>query len=134
MTDLLAGRIHLLFLPLGSALPQIEAGKLRAIGVTTPNRDENAPAIPAIGEQLPEYSLSSWQALMVTGGTPSDIVDQLNSVVQEIISRPDVLARFRKLHLSRRAPASAEANKAFILSEFNKWKGVLQDVGLAKQQ
>jgi tripartite-type tricarboxylate transporter receptor subunit TctC len=132
MTDLLSGRIHLLFLPLGSALPHIESGKVRPIGVSTPARDIGAPDIPSISEGLPGYSFPTWQALMITGGTPNDIIEKLNKDVTEMTAQPDVLARFKQLHLTRRPPASAAEDKAFILSEVSKWGKVLRSIGLSK--
>ncbi|MEA2975143.1 MAG: hypothetical protein QOF19_663 [Alphaproteobacteria bacterium] len=132
MTDLLSGRIHLLFLPLGSALPHIESGKVRPIGVSTPARDIGAPDIPSISEGLPGYSFPTWQALMITGGTPNDIIEKLNKDVTEMTAQPEVLARFKQLHLTRRPPASAAEDKAFILSEVSKWGKVLRSIGLSK--
>jgi tripartite-type tricarboxylate transporter receptor subunit TctC len=132
MTDLLSGRIHLLFLPLGSALPHINSGKVRPIGVSTPMRDPGAPDIPSISEGLPRYSFPTWQALMITGGTPNDIIERLNKDVDEMTSQPEVLASFKQLHLTRRPPVSAAEDKAFILSEFGKWGKILRSIGLAK--
>jgi tripartite-type tricarboxylate transporter receptor subunit TctC len=134
MTDLLAGRIHLLFLPLGSALPHIAAGKVRAIGVSSPQRDPHAPDIPSLSEGLPGYSIVTWQALMITGGTPQTIIDLLNRQVQDIIATPDILTRFRQLHLTRRPPSNAKADKDFILAEFKKWQVILRNVGLVKDR
>lgn len=132
MTDLLSDRIHLLALPLGSALPHINSGKVRAIGVSMSTRDPGAPDIPSISEGVPGYSLPTWQALMITGGTPNEIVEKLNKDVREMAADPEVLASFKRLRLTARPPASAAEDKAFILSEFTKWRKILHSVGLAK--
>jgi tripartite-type tricarboxylate transporter receptor subunit TctC len=131
MTDLLTGRIHLLFLPLGSALPHISTGKVRAIGVSGPQRDTDAPEIPSISEGLPGYSVVTWQALMITGGTPDEVIGKINKDVHEVTAKPDVLERFKELHLSPRKPVSPDTDKEFILSEFKKWQPILRDTGLA---
>lgn len=132
MADLLTGRIHLLFLPLGSALPHITTGKIRAIGVSGPQRDSEAPEIPSISEGLPGYSVVSWQALMITGGTPDEIIGKINRDVHEVTAKPDVLEKFKELYLARRKPVSPDVDKEFILSEFRKWQPILRDTGLAK--
>jgi tripartite-type tricarboxylate transporter receptor subunit TctC len=131
-TDLLTNRIQLLFIPLGSALPHIKSGKLRALGVSTSTRDPGAPEIPSISEELPGYSLPTWQALMITGGTPPEIIDRLNKDVNEVTMEPEAVASFKRLHLRRRPAVNAAEDKAFILSEFAKWKKVFSDVGLIK--
>jgi tripartite-type tricarboxylate transporter receptor subunit TctC len=132
MTDLLTGRIHLLFLPLGSALPHINTGKIRAIGVSDPQRVSDAPEIPSISEGLPGYSVVSWQALMITGGTPEAIIDKINQDVHEITARPEVLEQFKKLHLARSKPVRPDVDKGFILSEFRKWKSFFNEIGLGR--
>jgi tripartite-type tricarboxylate transporter receptor subunit TctC len=132
MTDLVSGRIQLLFLPLGSALPHIADGKVRAIGVSSPARDSAAPDIPSLSEGLPGYSLSTWQALMITAGTPGPIIEKLNADVHEVTAKADILAKFKRLHLTRRAPATPAGDKAFVLSEFEKWQAVLRQIGQAK--
>jgi tripartite-type tricarboxylate transporter receptor subunit TctC len=131
MTDLLTGRIHLLFLPLGSALPHINAGKIRSVGVSTAKRDPAAPDIPSISEGLPGYSFPTWQTLMVTGGTPDALIEQLHRDVSEITARPETIEKFKSLHLIRRPDSSPAKDKEFILSEFRKWKIVLEQIGLA---
>lgn len=132
--DLLSGRIHLMFLPLGSALQQIKAGKVRAIGVSSAKRDTYAPEIPAIAEGLPGFVVVTWQSLMITGGTPKSIIDSLNKKVNEITARPETLERFKKLHLMRRPAATPAQDKEFVLSEFRKWKAVLDQVGLSNSR
>jgi tripartite-type tricarboxylate transporter receptor subunit TctC len=132
LTDLLSGRIQLQAMPLGRALPHINTGKLRALGVTGPTRDSATPNIPSIGETLPGYSVPTWQSLMITAGTPEKIIDQLNNDVHDITAKPDVLKSFKRLHLRRRPPVSAAKDKAFILSEFKKWQTFLREIGLAK--
>jgi tripartite-type tricarboxylate transporter receptor subunit TctC len=130
LMDLLSDRIDLLFLPLGSALPYIAAANVRPIGVSSPARDPAATSIPAISEGLPGYDLTTWEALMITGGTPGNVIDKLNGLVHQITGMPDVLTNFRRFYLTRRPPVSAAVDKAFILSEFQKWKAVFVGIGL----
>jgi tripartite-type tricarboxylate transporter receptor subunit TctC len=131
LTDLLADRIDLLFLPLGSALPYITAGKVKPIGVSGLARDPAASDIPSISEVLAGYNLTTWQALMITGGTPEPVIDKLNGLVHQITAMPDVIAEFRRLYLVQRPPVSAAADKAFVLSEFRKWRTIFREIGLA---
>ena len=132
MTDLLTGRIRLLFLPLGSALPHAHQG-----GKSPSDRRVDGQA----GSGLPGNSVdqrgtarifvSTWQTLMITGGTPDAIIEQLHKDVSEITARPETIEKFKGLHLVRRPDSSPAKDKEFILSEFRKWKLVLEQIGLA---
>jgi tripartite-type tricarboxylate transporter receptor subunit TctC len=75
--DLSSGRVSLIFEPIGTMLPHIRSGKLKALGVTTSKRSPVAPEIPAIAETLPGFNTSSWYGLLVPAGTPPDVVGKI---------------------------------------------------------
>jgi tripartite-type tricarboxylate transporter receptor subunit TctC len=94
MTDLVAGRISMIFIDLPPALPQLKAGKLRALGLTSAKRSPVLPDVAPIAELgLPGYDLLAWYGLVVPSGTHKDIIDKIYQDVTAIVNTPDVRAR-----------------------------------------
>ncbi len=95
MTDLLGGQIQFMLSSAPAAIPQIKAGKLRALAVTTAKRAVGMPELPAIGEQVPGFEYLSWYGMWTAAGTPIAIVSQLNQALARILKRTDVQERLR---------------------------------------
>ena len=130
MTDLISGRIQYAFENVGPSLPQIESGKLNGIAVTATKRASFAPQIPAMGEYgLNEYELVVWYALFAPKGTPSAIINKVNTVVNEILYTPEMqgLARQAGLEVS---PESASEMKKYQQSEIQNWKNLVEMTGV----
>jgi tripartite-type tricarboxylate transporter receptor subunit TctC len=97
-TDLITGRVQIMLDTTSSAMPQIKAGKLRALAVTTPKRSAELPNVPTLAEAgFPGFEMSTWYAMLVTGGTPKAIVDRLAAELDRVLKMPDVQARLRGL-------------------------------------
>lgn len=88
VTDLLAGAIDFMFLPINEAMPQIKGGGLRALAVTTEKRSDLLPDVPSIREATGETTMDmgAWQGLMVPKGTPADIVNKLQGALQKTLA------------------------------------------------
>jgi len=98
MNDVIGGAITMSFIQLSTALPQMKAGKLRALGVASPQRSPVLPELPTVAEQgLPGFEAVSWYALMAPAGTPRDIVDKLSIEVNRILKLADVRSRLEAL-------------------------------------
>jgi tripartite-type tricarboxylate transporter receptor subunit TctC len=96
--DLLAGRVHLMFDNLASALPNIRAGKLRALAVTTVKRSAFLPEVPTLDESgLKGFDLTTWWGLMAPAKTPDVVVERLAIEIQQAIAMPDVQERMRAM-------------------------------------
>jgi tripartite-type tricarboxylate transporter receptor subunit TctC len=96
--DLITGRVQIMLDTTSSAMPQIKAGKLRPLAVTTPKRSAELPDVPTLAEAgFPGFEMTTWYGLLVTGGTPKPIVDRLAAELQRILRMPDVQARLRGL-------------------------------------
>jgi tripartite-type tricarboxylate transporter receptor subunit TctC len=96
--DLITGRVQIMLDTTSSAMPQIKAGKLRPLAVTTPRRSAELPSVPTLAEAgYPGFEMSTWYGLFVTGGTPKPIVDRLAAELDQILKLPDVQARLRGL-------------------------------------
>jgi len=97
-TDLITGRVQMMLDTTSSAMPQIKAGKLRPLAVTTPKRSAELPNVPTLAEAgFPGFEMSTWYAMLVTGGTPKAIVDRLAAELDRVLKMPDVQARLRAL-------------------------------------
>jgi len=94
LTDVISGNTALMVAPLGSALPQIEEGRLRAFAIMGPRRSPRAPAIPTIAEQgMPSLDFTLWYAMWAPKGLPDAEADRLNAAVQTISREPEIRAR-----------------------------------------
>jgi tripartite-type tricarboxylate transporter receptor subunit TctC len=94
MNDLLGGQVSFMFLSMSSALKQVQAGKLRALGVASPQRSSAAPDLPTVAEQgLPGFEALSWYALMAPAGTPAEVVDKIAGDAARALRAPDVRER-----------------------------------------
>jgi len=100
ITDLIAGHIELSFSDMVPAVPQVRAGKLRALGVMTPQRSPALPDVPTMAEAGLKYDFpQQWWALAAPRGTPAAIVERLNAAMGEMVKRADVRERFTELGL-----------------------------------
>ena len=94
MTDLLSGEVQLMFGTVVALVPQIQAGKLRPLAVTSRSRSALLPDVPTMAESgLPEYEAGSWYGIMAPAGTPPEIIDRLHGTIVKALAQPDVAKR-----------------------------------------
>lgn len=129
LTDLLAGQVQLMFSTMPPSLPQVRAGKLKAIAVTSAKRSLTTPELPTIAEGgLPGFEATTWYGLAAPAGTPKAIIARLNTEVLKVLHMPDVHERL----LAQGTEASGttpEAFAAFIRVETEKWAKVVKASG-----
>ncbi|HJQ59601.1 MAG TPA: tripartite tricarboxylate transporter substrate binding protein [Vineibacter sp.] len=94
LQDLLAGVVHMIFGNMPTVFPQAKAGKVRALAVTSAQRNKAAPDVPTIGETLPGYVADSWQGFAAPSGTPPAIVAKLVEAARRVLTMPDIVAQF----------------------------------------
>jgi len=98
VADLIAGRVQLMFDNLASALPQIQAGKARALAVTTAHRSSFVPELPTLEEAgVRPFDLTTWWGLMAPAGTPQPIVDRLAAEASKALLAPQLRERWRAM-------------------------------------
>lgn len=97
MTDVLGGQVPIIFASLPSSIATIKAGKLRALGVSTKERNPALPDVPAIGEQIPGYNGELWIAMYVPKNTPKDVIDTLYKATESVLADPDVKKKYADL-------------------------------------
>lgn len=131
VTDLVGGHVPLAFGSLPAAWAQVEAGRLRALAVTTGKRSELVPQLPTIAESgLPGFDASTWWGLFAQGKTPKDIIARLNAEVQRIVVSDEVKARLSAEGAQAVTGMSPEAFAALIRNEIAMWRRVAQERGL----
>jgi tripartite-type tricarboxylate transporter receptor subunit TctC len=130
MIDLIAGQIQLIFSSPPTAVPQVKAGKIRALAVTTAKRSAILPELPTIAESgLPGFEADNWYGIVAAARTPRAIVGRLNAEFVRILSMPEVREVLLRQGLEV-APGTPEAFGAYMKSEYVKWARVIADAGL----
>jgi tripartite-type tricarboxylate transporter receptor subunit TctC len=129
MTDLLGGQIPIAFGPIAQIIEDVRAGKLIAIGVTTPTRSDAAPQIPAIAEFVPGYAASGWYGICAPTGTPNDIIEKLNAAITACVTDPSLKSRLLNLGVEP-MPMSVAEFKKFVADEIAKYAKVSQFAGI----
>jgi tripartite-type tricarboxylate transporter receptor subunit TctC len=129
MTDLLGGQIPIAFGPIAQIIEDVRAGKLIAIGVTTPTRSDAAPQIPAIAEFVPGYAASGWYGICAPTGTPNDIIEKLNATINACVADPSLKSRLLNLGVEP-MPMSVADFRNFVAAEIAKYAKVIQFAGI----
>jgi tripartite-type tricarboxylate transporter receptor subunit TctC len=126
ITDLLAGQVHLFIDNTRNVLPFIHAGKLRALAVTSENRAAELPDLPTMPESgYGEFLATYWNGVLAPAGTPTIIIDKLNSTINASLRTTEIQASVAKLGMTPKI-ASPREFAALIATEFAKWTAVAQ--------
>jgi tripartite-type tricarboxylate transporter receptor subunit TctC len=133
---LISGEIDVLFVDLGPMLPQIRAGKARALGITSDKPFPTAPDIKPLAEAgLPSWpNTVAWQALLAPGGTPKPILDKLNKDVNAAVHSPGMKTPLQTLGMVGLGDKSPEQFEDFVKSETVRWAKVITEAELAGTQ
>ena len=130
MLDVISGRVPITFDNVPNILPQVKAGKLRAIAVTTPRPFALLPQLPTVAATVPGFEVGSWFGLSATGRTPRDVIDRLNQAVNRALLLPDVTSLFREQGVEV-IGGSSEQFGVHVRSQIAKWAPVVKAAGLA---
>ena len=129
LQDLLAGQVQLMFDNLPPSLPQIKAGKLRALAVTSATRAPALPDVPTLAESgLPGFEASSWFGILAPAGTPAPIVAKLNAEIAKYLATPEAKEKLLKQGANP-AGGTPEDFAKHIAAETAKWAKVVKDSG-----
>jgi tripartite-type tricarboxylate transporter receptor subunit TctC len=130
VTDLLAGQVQVMFDVTPTALPQVRAGRLRALAVTMPERLDMLPGVPAMAEFLPGYEAFGWIGFGAPRKTSAPIVETLNKTINEAIAEPAIKARLLDLGGLVLPPNSPADFGKFIAADTEKWIKVVKFASL----
>jgi tripartite-type tricarboxylate transporter receptor subunit TctC len=129
MPELLGGTLLVAFDNIATAVPQLKAGKLRALAVTSAQRSGVAPEVPTMAESgLAGYEISSWQAVFAPAGTSPAIVERLHTEIARILKMPDVSKRLTELGLDLSGMPPAEL-AALVKADVPRLGKVVKDSG-----
>jgi tripartite-type tricarboxylate transporter receptor subunit TctC len=129
LTDMLSGTVHVMFDNMPPSLPHIQAGKLRALGVTTAQRSESLPDVPTVGETVTGYEASAFFGVSVPKGTPPEVIERINKEVNAGLADPKVKARLAELGGIALAGSPNDFGKV-IADETEKWEKVIKTGGV----
>jgi len=130
VTDLLAGQVQVMFDVTPTALPQVRAGRLRALALTMPERLDILPGVPAMAEFLPGYEAFGWIVFGAPRKTPTPIVETLNKTINDAIAEPAIKARLLDLGGLVMPPNSPADFGKFIAADTEKWIKVVKFANL----
>lgn len=126
ITNVIGGQVDMLFGTAAAVASFVSNGKLRAIGVTSPQRTPSLPNVPAIGEVVPGYRMESWYGIYVPAGTPPDIVEKLNATISKVAKTDDFRKRVEHEGIVINAGPPAELD-AFVRGEEAQWRKIVKE-------
>ena len=130
MQDVLAGHVHLMFDNMSSAIPNLKAGRVRALGVASLKRYPLLPDVPPIAEQgVPGYETTIWLGLFAPKNTPPAVLQRLEKDIADAVKAADYKERLAAVDMQPRASTSAEL-AGYLRSDLAKWAKVVKDAGI----
>ena len=132
MTDVIGGNVMMMFPNVTAALPHLKSGRLRALGVTSLERSDTLPEVPAIAETLRGYEATAWFGFFGPAGLPADLIRQLNAEMVKAVND----TRVRELIRSQGAEIvgnTPEQFLAFVNAEIIKWAKVIKSAGVPQE-
>ncbi|HEY9280405.1 MAG TPA: tripartite tricarboxylate transporter substrate binding protein [Eoetvoesiella sp.] len=130
MLDTIGGHVNMSFPVLSAALPQVQGGKLRALGVTGPKRSALMPDVPTIAEAgLPGYNFETWFMIVAPAGVPQPMIDKLNSTLNQALNLPALKERMIKEAYDP-APSTPAGAQELLAGDMAKWSKLIADAGI----
>lgn len=130
VADLMSGQIALYFMNITQSLPLVSAKKLRALGVTSPQRSATAPEIPTIAEQgVKGFDMTNWYGMLVPAGTPREVINTINTEMKNIVMLPETRKNLSGMGMVVEASRPEEFAQ-FLKRESAKYERVIQAAGI----
>ena len=126
MTDLLGGQVDLFFGTAAAVSSFVEQGKLRALGVTTPEPSQAFKGVPTIASTVPGYSVESWYGIFVPAGTPAPVIAKLNAAVKKAAQSPEFVQKVAHEGLVITASDPAEFDR-YVKAEEARWQKIIKE-------
>ena len=134
LTDLIAGHIPTMFVPISEALPQARAGLIRMLAVSSATRAREAPEVPALAEQgYPGFHAVSWTGMMAPAGTPSEIIERMAGEFTRALKEAHFTAQMQKLGVEPASEENPAQFAAFIAKEIALWGEAVKIAGVTLQ-
>jgi tripartite-type tricarboxylate transporter receptor subunit TctC len=128
LVDLIAGQVHVLFDNLPSSVGHIKAGSIRALAVTSAEREPSFPDLPTVGETVPRYEATAWFGIGMPKDTPREIIDKVNAEVNRALADPKMREKLAALGGKPIAGTPEDFGKV-IAAETEKWAPIVKASG-----
>ena len=132
LTDLLGGQVQVLIDPIPASIGYLRAGKLHALAVTTTTRSDVLADVPTVNEFVPGYEASAWYGIGAPRGTPTEIIDRLNSAINACLADPTLQARLAEVGGISFLTSPTDFGH-FIAAETEKWAKVIKSAGIKQE-
>jgi tripartite-type tricarboxylate transporter receptor subunit TctC len=130
VTDLIAGRVQVMFDVTPTAVPQIKAGKLRALAVTTAQPIDVLPGVPTVGESVKGYEATAWTGIGAPKGTPAAVIETLNKQIIAGLADATIKQRFADIAADLPPPMAPAAFGKMMADDAAKWAKVIKFAGI----
>ncbi len=128
LVDLIGGQVHVLFDNLPSSIGHLRSGRLRALAVTSEQREPTLPSVPTVAETVPGYEATAWFGIGMPKGTPRDVIDKINAEVNRALADPKMRERLAELG-GKPIAGTPEDFGRVIAAETAKWEKVVISSG-----
>ena len=129
VTDVIGGRVSMLFTTTISAAPHVKSGKLRALAITSAKRQSSMPDVPTVGETIPGYRAEAFQGMVAPARVSPAIVNKVSAEVARIVQLPEVAQRFQ-LDGAEAVGSTPKEFAVFLQTEMQKWSKVVREAGI----
>ncbi len=131
VADLLGGQIPYMFSNFPVVFPHVQAGKLRAMAITSPKRSPLAPEFPTVAESgIPGFDTATWSGLYVPAATPRDIIQRVHAAIAKIQNAPEFKKRMLEQGIDQSDADTPEKHAAFVQAEIARWGKVIREAGV----
>ena len=133
LQDLIGGRVDVMFDSITVTKGQMEAGKLRALGVTSLKPYKLLPGVPPVADTIPGYEVTSWTGLAAPKGTSPEVLKRLHTALLKVLSDPEVIAKLENTGGLVTPSSSSAQMKQYVSNQTAKWRRVVALAGIPKQ-
>jgi tripartite-type tricarboxylate transporter receptor subunit TctC len=131
--DAIGGRTQLLALPSAALIPQVKAGRLVAIAVSTSQRLPGLPDTPTVADTFAGFEYTGWNALFAPTGTPPEVINRVNRELDRILRSPEVVERMLSLGSIAEGTGSPQAVGAFVKAEHERWAKIVKSLNIVAE-
>jgi tripartite-type tricarboxylate transporter receptor subunit TctC len=134
LNDVVAGHVPVMFVDLGPGLGQIQAGAVRALGVSLAKKLDALPDVPPVNDTLPGFDVASWQMFAAPSGTPSSILLKLSADMRSVLEMPEITDSISKAGMMPLPPSNIEDLQKFVKAEITRWSAIVHKAGIEGSQ
>jgi tripartite-type tricarboxylate transporter receptor subunit TctC len=132
LTDVIAGRVSMMFVDVPTGLPHVNGKVLKALAVTTKQRSALLPELPTMDDTVKGFDVTSWQGYLGPANMPKEIVARLNAEIRKIVERPDIKSQLAERGMEAFS-GTPESFDAFLKEQLVVWEKLVTDAGIEKQ-